>query len=300
MTGMSPLTVFTPTYNRAHTLPRVYDSLCRQSCRDFCWLVVDDGSTDSTSDLVNGWIAEGKLPISYIYKENGGLHTAYNAAYAAIDTELCVCIDSDDFMPPRAVEIILREWRARGSDKFAGLLGLDFDELTGPPIGGKFPEGLRECFFLDLYTKKIHIGDSKPVMRTALMKEVAPQVGFPGEKNFNPVYMMLQVCDELPLLVVNENLCFVDYQTGADSMSEAIFSQYMDSPRSFSKLRRLEMTLKRSTWRNRVRVAVHYVATSLIAGDKGFITASPLPVLTAAVVPFGWLLSKYIRHKARK
>lgn len=99
------LTVFTPTYNRAHTLPRTYQSLCRQECKDFVWLVVDDGSTDGTADLVRSWQQEANgLEIRYIYKENGGMHTAHNAAYEVIDTELNVCIDSDDCLADGAVK----------------------------------------------------------------------------------------------------------------------------------------------------------------------------------------------------
>ena len=82
---MPTLTIFTPTYNRAHTLPRVYESLKAQTCRDFEWLVLDDGSTDATRALVRGWIGEGSIPVKYLYKENGGLYTGYNAAYAVIE-----------------------------------------------------------------------------------------------------------------------------------------------------------------------------------------------------------------------
>ena len=135
------LTVFTPTYNRAHLLGRVYESLCGQTCRDFEWLVVDDGSTDGTEELVRKWIAEEIIPVRYIYKENGGLYTGYNTAYANIETELNVCIDSDDAMPPDAVEKILSVWKQKGSDKYAGIIGLDVDMDTLEPIGGRFPEG---------------------------------------------------------------------------------------------------------------------------------------------------------------
>ena len=103
---MKTLTVFTPTYNRAHTLKRLYESLCTQTCDDFEWLVIDDGSTDFTKELIDGFIRQNRLPIRYIYKENGGLHTGYNTAYDNITTELNVCIDSDDFMPEDAVEIL--------------------------------------------------------------------------------------------------------------------------------------------------------------------------------------------------
>lgn len=266
---MITLTIFTPTYNRAHTLSRTYESLCRQTCRDFEWLVVDDGSTDKTRELVQGFVAEKRINIRYIYKENGGLYTGYNTAYANIETELNVCIDSDDYMPDNAVELIVKTWRERGSDKYAGIVGLDFYADTKVPIAGWFPKNLTECWFLELSIKRIHRGDSKQVMRTDLMKQVAPQIGFEGEKNFNPIYMLLQVCDERPLLVLNENLCYVDYQQN-DSMSASIFRQYMDSPRSFAKLRLLEMGLNHNTFFNRFRSSVHYVVSSIIAKDNNW------------------------------
>lgn len=294
------LTVFTPTYNRAHTLPRVYESLCRQTCKDFRWLVIDDGSTDHTRALIEGFRAEEKIPVDYIYKENGGLHTGYNTAYATIRTELSVCIDSDDAMPPSAVEHIIKTWREKGSERYAGIIGLDYFMGTDRPIGGFFPADLTECYFLDLYTRNIHRGDTKQAMRTDLMRRVAPQIGFPGEKNFNPVYMLLQVCDERPLIVLNENLCDVEYQTGGDSMSAAIFKQYMNSPRSFAKMRLLEMQLHRNTALNRFRSAIHYVAECLIARDSDWLKRSPRKSLTLAAAPLGLAFYLYVLYRARR
>ena len=260
---MKTLTVFTPTYNRAHTLERLYRSLCTQTCQDFNWLVIDDGSTDGTATLIQRFLDEGLIPIRYIYKENGGLYTGYNTAYANIDAELNVCIDSDDALPEKAVETILSIWKEKGSDRYCGILGLDFDMDGGFPIGGRFPEGMTECYFPELYARNIHRGDTKQVMRTNLMKTVAPQVGFPGEKNFNPVYMLLQVTDTYPILVVNECFCLVQYQKG-DSMSRRIWRQYLDSPRSFAKMRHLEMNLSHTTVINRLRSAFHYLAETLV------------------------------------
>lgn len=261
---MKTLTVFTPTYNRAHTLERLYKSLCAQTCQDFEWLVIDDGSTDNTAALVQTLIKEHRIPVRYVYKENGGLYTGYNAAYAIIETELNTCIDSDDAMPANAVEIILNTWKEHGTDRYAGIIGLDCYMDSGRPIGGAFPEAMKECYLLDLYTKRIHRGDTKQVMRTDLMKKVAPMEGFPGEKNFNPIYMLLQVCDDYPLIVVNQPLCLVEYQQ-EDSMSRNIWRQYLDSPRSFAKLRKLEIKLKRSTPMYRLRCAAHFLAESIVA-----------------------------------
>ena len=292
------LTIFTPTYNRAHTIERTYHSLCRQSCKEFDWLIIDDGSTDNTASIVKAWVAENKIPIRYVYKENGGLYTGYNVAYSLIESELCVCVDSDDYMPDDAVEKIYRCWIERGGEQYAGLIGLDF-HLDGTPIGGYFPTGLDNVWLMDLYIKKLHLGDVKPVLRTDLMKTVAPMVGFEGEKNFNPAYMMMQVCDRYPILLLNENLCFVDYQTGLDSMSAGIWKQYRNSPHSFQKQRILELQLVHNSWKNRIRVAIHYVASSLIAHDKGWLRKSPKKWITLLVSPMGFMLYLLILYKSR-
>lgn len=293
------LTIFTPAYNRAHTLGRTYESLCRQTCGDFEWLVIDDGSTDNTRELVESFMAEGRVSLTYIYKENGGLYTGYNTAYAHAKTELCVCIDSDDFMPDDAVEKIKQTWTKRGGAQYAGLVGLDFYADKKLPIGGYFPEGLTVCFLPELRSKGIHVGDSKEVMRVDLMRQVAPLEGFPGEKNLNPAYMLHQVGDKYPVLVLNENLCWVDYQDG-DSMSAAIWKQYFNSPRSFVKTRRLDMSLAHNAYAYKVRSAVHYVAECLIARDGNWLRKSPMKAVTLLVAPLGALLYLFLRYKRSK
>lgn len=293
------LTVFTPTFNRAHTLRRLYESLCSQSCGDFEWLVIDDGSTDNTPDLIASFIAENKIPIRYIRKDNGGLFTGYNTAYANISTELNVCVDSDDFMPADAVEIIRDTWNSRKTENYAGITGLDFFAGTDKPIGGLFPEDLHEAFLLDLYIKGIHRGDSKQVMRSDIMKALPPMEGFAGEKNFNPIYLLLQACDILPVILVNRNLCYVEYQAD-DSMSKSIWRQYADSPRSFARLRALEMSLKRSTFLNNLRVSTHYVASCILAKDKNWLKNTPKPLLAVATAPAGLALAFLIKIKSRQ
>lgn len=293
------LTIFTPTFNRAHTLPRLYQSLCSQSCKDFEWLVIDDGSTDQTPELISSFISENKIPIKYIKKENGGLFTGYNTAYANISTELNVCIDSDDYMPENAVEIIGDVWSARPSDNYAGITGLDFYAGSNKPIAGFFPENLKEVFLLDLYTKGIHRGDSKQVMRTDIMKALPPMTGFPLEKNFNPIYLLLQACDNLPVILINKNLCFVEYQA-SDSMSKSIWHQYADSPRSFAKLRVMEMQLKRSNFLNNLRLSVHYTASCYLTRDKNWLKNTPYPSLALLCAIPGYLFYLLILWKTRK
>ena len=108
---MKKLTIFTPTYNRQHTLYKAYESLIKQTNKDFIWLIIDDGSKDNTEEIVNAWKNENKIEIEYYKKENGGKHSAYNYALKLIKTELTlIALDSDDYLTLNAVEDILKCW----------------------------------------------------------------------------------------------------------------------------------------------------------------------------------------------
>lgn len=294
------LTIFTPTYNRRHTLKVAYEALKRQTSREFEWLIIDDGSTDNTREIVSKWIKEeNDFVIRYIYKENGGLHTGYNVAIENIDTELCVCVDSDDFMPDNAVECILNFWNKYGSDKYAGIVGLDYD-LEGNVIGDFLPEQ-KSVNLIDLLIGKYHIcnGDRKKVVRTELYKEVAPMKSFKDEKNFNPDYMHLLISKKCDFLVLNQNLCYVNYQE--DGMTASIFKQYRNSPNSFLEIRKLYLSFEGATWKFILKNTIHYVSSSILA--KKFIDGlkeCSRKLLTIVCIPPGVVLSIIICWKAKK
>lgn len=293
------LTVFTPTFNRAECLKKGYEALCRQTCKEFVWLVVDDGSTDQTRLLVEQWSRQEKgFEVRYIYKENGGLHTGYNVAIANIDTELSVCIDSDDYMPDDAVEKILTFWKKEGSDKYAGIAALDAFE-DGTIIGDPFPKQ-KSINILDVSLGKYHYknGDRKLVVRTALYKEVAPMPSYENEKNFNPHLMHLQISEKYDFLIYNTVLCVVEYQE--DGMSNGIFKQYLNSPKSFAHMRKYMLGLKGTTFKFRMRHAIHYVSSSIIARNKRFLQESPRKWDVILAVPFVAVLTVYIKNKAKK
>lgn len=324
---MKTLTIFTPTYNRKHTIGHTYRSLCQQTSKDFEWLIIDDGSTDGTREWVENlgeksevqgskfdWMGKKlvskdnnhftiNLPefrLTYIYKPNGGLYTGYNVAYASIQTELCVCIDSDDFMPDDAVETICSTWKAFSSDrkeKLAGIAGLDYNVVSKQPIGGLYASNKSIDWIPDIH----HRGDSKFVFRTALMQSVSPQIGFEGEKDFNPHYMQLQILDKYPMIILNKNLCWVEYQTGKDSMSQAIFKQFIRSPRSYAKYRLMEMKLVRgNSWSNKFRLTTHYLSSCIFAKDREWFHKTSMKFTTILSIPFALLLNLYIRYKALK
>ena len=288
---MPKLTIFTPAYNRAHTLPRTYESLCHQSCKDFIWLIVDDGSTDGTSELVRQWQVENNsFEIQYIYKENGGLHTAYNTAIAELSTELATCIDSDDWMVDGAVEKILYKWDSDGNENVAGIEALDC-YASGEIIGDVLPNQ-ETINLIDLYVGNYHIknGDRKLIVRSDLYKSVSPMPTLNGEKNFNPHYMHLQISQKYDFLVLNEPVCFVEYQP--DGMSRNIFKQYLDSPNSFAQLRRLCMQFQDVPLLFKVKNAIHFDSSCILAGHiQSIWTESPAPLLTCSVLLPGVALS---------
>lgn len=291
------LTVFTPAYNRADLLTRCYESMCKQTNKNFIWMIVDDGSTDNTREISESWVKNTKdFHVIYIYKENGGLHTAYNTAIANIDTELCVCIDSDDFMPDNAVGLILDFWKKNGSDKYAGIVGLDFN-MDGNVIGDMLPD-IKSVNLIGLFTGKYNIvnGDRTNVVRTELYKKYAPMKVFKGEKNFNPHYMHLQISQEYDFLVLNENLRFVDYQeTG---MSNSMLKQYRSSPNSFAEIRKLYLSFKDTSLKFKIKHSIHLASSCILAKKTmSSVKDNPYKLLSVIALPFGFALSLIVRCK---
>ena len=292
---MIRLTVFTPTYNRVDLLRRCFESMKRQTCKDFVWMIVDDGSSDNTAAVVEEWKNEGlSFRIEYYYKENGGLHTAYNEAILRTQTELCVCIDSDDYMPDDAVEKILRFWNEKGSDKVAGIVGLDYDR-NGCVIGDRLPDQ-ETVNLIDLLVGRYSINnvDRTNVVRTELYKKYAPMKVFQGEKNFNPHYMHLQISQEYDFLILNENLRYVEYQS--QGMSNSMIKQYYNSPNSFIEIRKLYLSFPNTSLKFRLKHSIHLVSSCILAGKPMLaIKESNRKAEVIIMYPLGMLLAIYIR-----
>lgn len=289
------LTVFTPAYNRADTIVRTYESLLRQTNKNFEWIIVDDGSTDNTEEVVKPWLDAQLIPIRYIKKKNGGLFTGYNTAIEHCNTELNVCIDSDDYMPDDAVEIILEEWSKVGDPNIAGLIGLDY-KINGNPIGGMFSkEG--DYYYREKFNVVNHYCDTKVVCRTDLMKAIWPMPSF-GEKDFNPTWYYCIIGEEYKFRLINKCLCIVDYQP--DGMMAGIFRQYRNSPKSIAEMRRVTMRSKYTNYKEKTMAAIHYISSSIFARDRKFLQKSPKPILTFFVIPLGLILHGYIHWKLWK
>lgn len=312
---MALLTIFTPAYNRAHTIGRTYESLCRQTYHDFEWLIVDDGSSDNTRELVCSWYANATLQetalelkgyskdapwlhIHYIYQQNQGMHGAHNTAYDHLSTELNMCIDSDDYVPDNAVERIVIFWQSQSMEdrqKYAGIIGLDIDDKHKEVIGLPFPKGLISTT-LSGYYQNGGKGDKKLVYRTDIIKQTPKYPIFSGENYVGLNYKYLIIDQNYELLVLNEPLIIVDYQL--DGSSSSMYQQYWKNPKGWSFYRKFEMTYTLSLKR-RFQVCIHYVSSSIICKNRNFIAESPCKFLTILTIPLGCLLYWKIKHSVK-
>lgn len=293
---MKTLTIFTPTYNRAYCLGDLYDSLCRQTSGDFVWLIIDDGSTDETKNLVEIWKKENKVQIQYFYKENGGMHSGYNAAYKLIETSLNMCMDSDDYCTDNAVELILEHWQKFGAEKYAGIFALD-SLKNGHVIGDVFPPELKETTVGEYYWLHHLKGDKKLIYRTEIVRKYPEYPEFKGEK-FVPIFCIpFMVDNDYKLLTLNEIVCVVEYRE--DGSTKNIVQSYFSNPQGFNYSRKIRMIYSPSV-KDRFRNAVHYISGNIITRNPKFITESPKKMMTLAAIPFGLALYVYLKQKINK
>ncbi len=292
---MKTLTVFTPAYNRAYSIHLLYESLLRQTSKDFEWLIIDDGSSDNTKELIDEWQKKDNgFPIKYIYKENGGMHTAHNTAYENIETELNVCIDSDDYMTDDAVQKIVSLWKEKGSEKYAGIIALDCvknGRIIGLPL-----ETDRDETTLKGYYARGGKGDKKLIYRTDVMKKYPPYPEFEGEKYVSIAYKYYLADEDYQLIIMNEPVCVVEYMD--DGSSTNMYKQYLRNPKGFAFIRKVDME-KADNLKELFRCAVHYVSSSIISKNRNFIKESPKKVATILSIPAGAALTVYIKKKSK-
>lgn len=210
-------TVYTPTYNRAHTLHRCYDSLKAQTFTDYEWLIVDDGSTDGTAELVAGWQAEGLVPIRYEPRPHLGAHYAHNHCLRVARGQLYIKLDSDDGCVPEALERLWFHWNAipeTERESFSGVTGLCRDH-NGALVGCLFPGAPLDCSAAELeYVHKVH-GEKWGFLRLDVLRQFPYPDDVPG--NFIPEsYVWAQVSQKYKTRHINEELRI--YWTDAPSL----------------------------------------------------------------------------------
>lgn len=311
---MVTLTIFTPAYNRAHTLPRTYESLCRQLNKDFEWLIIDDGSTDDTASLVESWLQDGSkvltedgfygisktsaFRINYVFQKNQGMHGAHNAAYAHINTELNTCIDSDDYATDDCVDLIVTFWNSLSSEErqeYAGIVGLDVAHGTGDIIGTAFPEGKKSIGLTEFYDAGGK-GDKKLVLRTDVVKKYPPYPIFQGEKYVCLATLYYMIERDYSYAILNKALAVVEYQLDGSSLN--MYKQYVRNPQGTIYDRTLILK-DHPKLLKRVKYCSHFIAAKLIAKEYNIIKSSPALIMTTFLLPLGIMEYFFIMYKFR-
>lgn len=211
-------TVLTPTYNRAHVLERVYQSLCEQTCQDFEWIVVDDGSTDNTRSRVLAWQQESRFPIHYLWQENQHKKTAFNLGVRHACGEWVVALDSDDTLEHNALYDMAQVHDSIPEverDRFIGIIGL-CARPDGSVVGDMFPSDVLDATSLDLNFKYQVTGEKFGCMRTHVLRQFPFPENVPG---FVPESLVWRAIARAGYLNRFVNKVFRVYYDSPDSLS---------------------------------------------------------------------------------
>lgn len=202
-------TLFTPTYNRAHLLPTLFQSLEIQPIKDFEWLIIDDGSVDNTEEIVQGLILKASFAIRYIKQENGGKHSAFNRAIEEANSDWFVCIDSDDPLTPDAL-INMEKACAMVDSNAAGFVGVCIS-----PEGVLLENRIKEPFYSDTIDvrDKYHYWGEPEVYRLSILKQYRFPI-FKGEKFITEAILFDQLTLKNKLLYTNFPMQIKEYLPG--------------------------------------------------------------------------------------
>lgn len=287
-------TVFTPSYNRASTLPRVYESLLSQTFRDFEWIIVDDGSTDDTPRLVNQWKERATFPIRYYRQENGGKHRAFNFGVRQAKGRLFLTIDSDDAIVPEALETLYLYWERIPTEirhTYSAVTGLCVN-AQGDLIGNAFPtDDYLDSNSIEIHAKYGVTGEKCGFQRTDLLREY-PFPEIEGEKFIPESIVWNRLGLKYKTRYINRVLR-IYYENAEDGLTVAsvrVRSQNPVGVRLYYK-EYLELPLPKS-FESYFRNLVNYVRFSFHGqiGVTQMVKESPVRVLAVLVMPLGFVL----------
>lgn len=288
------LTILTTTYNRANCLRKLYESLQRQSCKDFIWLIVDDGSTDNSDEVINEFKREASFPIQYIEKTNGGKHTALNVGIKEVKTELSFIVDSDDVLKENAVEIVIKyHSKFKAVD---GLCGYSFLRVfpDGKVNGKPFP---KEEWIASLIEARINRGDANSdkaeVYYTRILKEF-PFPEYPNEKFLGEDLVWIRIARKYEMVHINEKIYVGQYLE--EGLTTNRREHNIKSPMGCMN-RAKEYIYPDICLKYRIKGALQYIVYGKFANMKAkeLIKKAPSKLLVGIMIVPGFIL--YIKWK---
>lgn len=283
------ITILTPTFNRGGVLRSLWDSLQKQTVKDFEWLVVDDGSTDGTKNLITQLQENSDFPIRYIYKSNGGKHTALNVGIQAICSELIFIVDSDDRVTDDAVESILKiHKKYRSQNNICGYAFLRAF-LDGKVNGKKFDVDEKIGSYIDVRVNGDDTGaDKAEVFKTHCLKEF-PFPEYPNEKFLGEDLVWVRMARKYEMVHINKAIYVGNYLEGGLTNNRR--KHNIASP--IGCMHRAEEFMESDLkTRYRIKGGLQYIVYGRFAGVKviDLIRKSRHKILATVCIPGGLLL----------
>lgn len=282
-------TIFTPTYNRAHLLPRLFESLSRQTCDDFEWIVVDDGSTDETPSLIAKWGGSSPFSTRYFRQENSGKHVAINRGTSMAVGEFLLILDSDDWLPPDTLERMLHHWQeipGEIREGFSGIAGLCADP-AGQVQGVCFPMDIIDADAIEIRTRYGSRDEHFGMIRTDIIRRFP----FPEDlgRFVTESLVWNRIAREYQERFVNEIFIHKEYQAGG--LSDRSVQTRVQSPRAARLYyqewvelgRKLPIAQLLRGYANYARFALH--ARTPLPEQAQSISS---PLLWGLTLPLGW------------
>lgn len=291
-------TVFTPTYNRAHTLARVYESLKAQTYHDFEWLIVDDGSSDGTAALVQQWIKEDSVTIRYFYQANQGKHIAFNRGVSEADGELFLTLDSDDTCVPHALKRFHHHWESisiQDRPKFSGVTCLCMDS-HGKVIGSKFPVHGMDSDPITMETLYGITGEKWGFHRTQVLRDF-PFPVISGEHFVPEGLIWNRIARKYQIRFINEPLRIFEMLPGG--LSNSITRVRVSSPLS-ARLYYQEYLRSDMAWLRKAKAAINFMRFSLHANTSMSATEMGRDLKLVTLWPVAYLAFRRDRRQLRK
>ena len=263
------ITILTPTFNRAHLLPRLFESLTHQTDFNFEWLVMDDGSTDGTSDLFAGkTFLSAPFPIRYYRQENGGKHRALNAGVKQAKGDFIFIADSDDWLLPQSVAIVGQHTSAIADDNiFAGVAGLDvFDDER--IVGTGLPQDIIDCNAMDIRYRYHVDGDLKEVFKTTVLQEFPfPEI---QDEKFCPEQLVwFRIAQKYKLRYFNTPIYVAEYQP--NGITASIIRVRMLAPQATCMMY-AEMLAYKIPFKEKIKAAINFWRFKVCAPSRVMIT----------------------------
>ena len=277
------ITIFTPTYNRAYTLKKLYISLCNQTNKNFEWLIIDDGSTDNTKELIQNFISDKKILIRYFYQENSGKSMAHNKGVELANQELFTCVDSDDYITNDAVEIILDRWKKiRG--KQIGIMAKRMTPSKKNITVTQIKDG--DTFVLrKAYQNKSLFGDTFLIFSTNIIKNFSfPK--FIGEKFVPEDYLYDQIGNIGEMSFLDKSLYICEYLK--DGYTQNMNKLIANNPKGYRCFIEQRINFKDSSVKNKIFNLIRYESISFVIRNryicKGHILGSILTLIPGYIL----------------